>query len=107
MSLGGTRTIRAGTEEVSLQPSRQVAAIFDCPLSSRTELLGPGQQGQVIGGSRAEGAFAELASGLVDGDDRVAALVRVNSVQIRAGQLILIAGYPLPAELRLALASIR
>jgi len=69
------RQALARAEQVALKPSRQMPTVLDRPPSFGAELLGPGQQGQVVGGGRAEGAFAELASGFVDCDDRAGAAV--------------------------------
>jgi hypothetical protein len=69
------RQALARAEQVALKPSRQMPTVLDRPPSFGAELLGPGQQGQVVGGGRAEGAFAELASGFVDRDDRAGAAV--------------------------------
>jgi hypothetical protein len=68
----------AGAEQVPLQPSGQVPAVFDRPAPLGAEPRHPHQQVQMVGRGGADGAFPQLAAALVDGDDRVGALVGVD-----------------------------
>jgi hypothetical protein len=69
----------AGNEQVALEAARQVPAVLDRPSPVLSELVGPAQQRQMIGGCGAQGAAGQLAAVVVDGDDGVGALVRVDA----------------------------
>ena len=68
----------AGAEQVPLQPPGQVPAVLHRPAPLGAEPRRPDQQVQMVGGGGADGAFTKLAAALVDDDDRVGALVRVD-----------------------------
>jgi hypothetical protein len=79
MSLGGDpHDLLASTEQVPLQSPGQMPAVFDRPAPLGAEPRHPHQQVQMVGRRGADGAFTKLAATLVDGDNRVGALVRVD-----------------------------
>jgi hypothetical protein len=66
-------------EEVSFQSAGEMPAVLDCPDALGTELGRPDNQGQVIAGSGVDGSLGEFPGAVVDGDDRMGALVRVDA----------------------------
>ena len=69
----------SSSEKVSLEPPAEMAAVLDCPESRASQALGPLQQCEVIRANGRHAPFAQLATEFVDGDDRVAALVRIDA----------------------------
>jgi hypothetical protein len=69
----------SSSEKVSLEPPGEMAAVLDRPDSRASQALGPLQQCEVIRANGRDTAFAQLATEFVDGDDGVAALVRIDA----------------------------
>ena len=65
-------------EKVSLEATRQLATVLECP-ASLTEALGPAHQREVSSGGGRDGPFGEPTTVLVDGHDGMAALVQIGS----------------------------
>jgi hypothetical protein len=81
----------AGAEQVALEPARQVPAVLHGPQPLLPELLSPAQQPEMVLAGGAGRALAELTAELVDRDDGVGALVRIDAqdhhglVSLRSG----------------------
>jgi len=69
----------SSVKQVSLEAPRGMAAVLDCPEPRASETLGPLEQREVVRANRRDMSFAEFAAEFVDGDDSMAALVRINA----------------------------
>ncbi|OFE10511.1 hypothetical protein A5N83_02090 [Rhodococcus sp. 1139] len=71
----------ACSEKVAFEPPRQMPAVFDCPEQTVAlgQLLGPGQQSQMVFCGRGDRLRCQLATVGIDRDDGVGALVRIDS----------------------------
>ncbi len=69
----------AGSEQVPFQAAGKVSAVLDRPDPFAVELVGPDDQGQVISGGGVDGSLGEFPGPIVNGDDCVVALVRVDA----------------------------
>jgi hypothetical protein len=78
-------------EQIGLEAPRQPSAIFDCPLSVRSELVGPAEQSEVLDRGRASGCLlGDLSAQLVDSNNGVAALVCVDAKRHHGEELLFV-----------------